>query len=254
MAKEMINDVIDSRLFDIKYIGCDASFGSDHTFLDSLPESVYYFASVRENENIFRSMPKVATPENAPGRGGRFKHPRSAEEPIAVKTILDDESVPWVKRVIAVGTKGPVSAEVKCLRCVTSRKENRLFMPKAEIWVYIRKHEDGTIKYFISNLPEDTDISLLDKLAAARWSIEQCFQECKSYLGMAHYETRSYQAWHRHMLFIMIAHLFVTILRDFLKKIRGYHHAYGSFHYCFLDSDSLESQTDSDDCSLSPSA
>jgi len=254
MAKEMINDVIDSRLFDIKYIGCDASFGSDHTFIDGLPESVYYFASVRENEYIFRNMPEVVTPENASGRGGRFKHPRSVEEPVAIKTIIDDDSVPWVKRVISVGTKGPISSEIKCLRCVSSRKVNRLFMPKAEIWVYIRKYEDGTIKYFICNMPENTDISLLDKLATARWSIEQCFQECKSYLGMAHYETRSYQAWHRHMLFVLIAHLFVTILRGFLKKIRGSHYADGSFHHCFLDSDSLESQTDLNDCSLSATA
>ena len=238
----------------IKYIGCDAAFGSDHTFLDSLPESVYYFASVRENEYIFRNMPKVVIPENSPGKGGRFKHPRSAEEPVAIKTILDDDSVPWVRRVISMGTKGPVSAEVKCLRCVSSRKENRLFMPKAEIWVYIRKHEDGTIKYFLSNLPPDTDFSLLDKLATSRWSIEQCFQECKSYLGMAHYETRSYQAWHRHMLFVMIAHLFVTILRDFLKKIRCSHYAYDPFRHCFTDSDPFKSQTDFNDCSLSTTA
>jgi len=91
-------------------------------------------------------------------------------------------------------------------------------MPKTEIWVYIRKHEDGKIKYFVSNMPRDVSLAELDRLAIARWSIEQCFQESKSYLGMTHYETRSFQAWHRHMLFVMIAHLFITVLRQFLKK------------------------------------
>jgi len=249
MAKEMVNDVINSKRFPIKYIGCDAVFGSDHTFLDSLPESVYYFAAVRENEYIFRTMPKVVIPEN--GKGKHFKYPRSEEQPIAIKTIIDDDSVSWVKRTISIGTKGPISAEIKCLRCVSSRTVNRLFVPKAAIWVYIRKYEDGTIKYFVSNMPEDTDISLLDKLATARWSIEQCFQECKSYLGMAHYETRSYHAWHRHMLFVMIAQLFVTILRDFLKKIRCSHYADGSFYHCFTYSDSHQSENGLDDCSLS---
>lgn len=67
-------------------------------------------------------------------------------------------------------------------------------------------------------MPCDTEISELDRLAASRWSIEQCFQERKSYLGMSHYETRSYQAWHRHMLLVMIAQLFITVLRVFLKK------------------------------------
>ena len=40
MAKEMINTVIKSQLFEVQCVGCDASFGSDHTFLDSLPETM----------------------------------------------------------------------------------------------------------------------------------------------------------------------------------------------------------------------
>jgi hypothetical protein len=71
-AKEMVNDIIQSRLFEIRCVGCDASFGSDHTFLDRLPESTYYFASVRENERVFRNMPQVSTPENS-GRGGAIQ-------------------------------------------------------------------------------------------------------------------------------------------------------------------------------------
>ena len=122
LAKEMMKSIIDSQLFEIECIGCDASFGSDHTFLDNIPESLHYFAAVRENEYLFRKMPIVTTPENNKGRGGRFKHPRATEEPIAISTIIDDETVPWVKRIIAEGAKGPIIAEVKSLRCVASRK------------------------------------------------------------------------------------------------------------------------------------
>jgi SRSO17 transposase len=251
MAKEMISDVIESRLFEVQCVGCDASFGSDHTFLDSLPESVYYFASVRENEYIFREMPPVTVPKNTSGKGGRFKHPRSSEQPVSIKTIESDESVPWVKRSVAEGAKGPVIAEIKCLRCVSCRTENRLFMPKSEIWVYIRKYEDGTVKYFVSNLPSDACIPELDGFATARWSIEQCFRECKSYLGMAHYETRSYPAWHRHMMFVAIAQLFVTVLRTFIKKTRKYHDADGPLYYCLTDTDSHKPEFGADDYPLS---
>lgn len=251
MAKEMIGDVIGSQSFEVQCVGCDASFGSDHTFLDSLAETMHYFASVRENEYIFREMPQVVIPENASSKGGRFKHPRSELLPVNIKTIVNDGSVPWIKRAISEGSKGPVIAEIKCLRCVSCRKENRLFMPKSEIWVYIRKHEDGTIKYFVSNLPSDASISELDRLATARWSIEQCFQECKSYLGMTHYETRSYQAWHRHMLFVMIAQLFVTALRRSLKKIRSHHDADGSLYHCVADPDSHAIGLGLDDRALS---
>jgi SRSO17 transposase len=84
-------------------------------------------------------------------------------------------------------------------------------------------------------MPEDASMDELDKMATARWSIEQCFQECKGYLGMTHYEIRSYRAWHRHMLFVMIAHLFVTVLRQFLKKIRGGHDSDGFIYHRFTD-------------------
>jgi SRSO17 transposase len=135
-----------------------------------------------------------------------------------VKEIANDASISWIRRTIAEGAKGPVIAEIKCLRCISCRTENTFLMPKLEIWLYIRKYDNGVIKYFISNMPNGTEISELDRLATARWSIEQCFQECKSHLGMTHYETRSYPAWHRHMLLVMIAQLFVTNLRHYFKK------------------------------------
>jgi hypothetical protein len=196
-------------------------------------------------------MPQISIPENASGKGGRFKHPRSFEQPINIKKIIDDETIPWVKRSVAEGAKGLIVAEIKCLRCVSCRKENRLFVPKSEIWVYIRRHEDGTIKYFVSNMPYNTSIVELDRLATARWSIEQCFQECKSYLGMAHYETRSYQAWHRHMRMVMIVQLFVTVLRRLLKKIRKHHNADGSLHHCFTNSYSHKTGLGAEDYTLS---
>ena len=252
MAKEMINNIIENQLFNINCIGCDASFGSDGTFLDNIPDDMNYFASVRKNEHIFREMPEVVIPENISGNsGGKFKHPRSKERPVHIKTIIDDESIPWVKRAISEGTKGPIIAEVKSLRCISCRKENRLFVPKAEIWVYIRKHEDGTIKYFVSNMPADTIISELDRLATARWSIEQCFQECKSYLGMTHYETRSYPAWYRHMQLVMIAQLFVTVLRNSFKKTDNTYNADDTLHNCIANTDSNTSGIGGNDYSLS---
>jgi len=251
IAKKAISDVLESRQFEIGCVGCDASFGSDHTFLDGLPEKIHYFASVRENEYIFKERPKIVMPENLSQKGGRFKYPRAQEQPIAVKAITNDESIPWVKRSVAEGAKGSVIAEVKCLRCASCRKENRLFMPKAEIWIYIRKHEDGKIKYFVSNLPSDTNMEELDKFATARWSIEQCFQECKSFLGMTHYETRSYQAWHRHMLLVMIVQLFVTILRNCLKKTNPSHNANDSLYCRLTNTNSNPFKVGSDDRSLS---
>ena len=83
------------------------------------------------------------------------------------------------------------------------------------------------IKYAFSNAPADIKRKDLDKASTLRWPIEQCFEECKSYLGMADYETRSWPAWHRHMLYVFIAHLFTLELRLKFKKNANFDHATG---------------------------
>lgn len=90
--------------------------------------------------------------------------------------------------------------------------------PGDEIWLYLRKYADEEIKYFVCNAPADLPVEELDRAATLRWPIEQCFEECKSNLGMADYECRSYQGWVRHMLFVMITHLFATQIREMFKK------------------------------------
>lgn len=52
----------------------------------------------------------------------------------------------------------------------------------------------------LCNAPEDTPMEVLNRVATMRWPIEQCFEECKSHLGMGHVEARSYKAWPTHVV------------------------------------------------------
>jgi SRSO17 transposase len=55
-------------------------------------------------------------------------------------------------------------------------------------------------------------------------TIERCFEEGKTELGMAHYEVRKYPGWHHHMLTTMLAHFFLWRLKVRLgKKSPGAH-------------------------------
>jgi SRSO17 transposase len=72
--------------------------------------------------------------------------------------------------------------------------------------------------YYISNAPEDTDKNEFYQVLTMRWTIEQCFKDGKKYLGMDHYEHRSWPAWHRHMLFVFLAMYFLHQLRNRYKK------------------------------------
>jgi len=51
-----------------------------------------------------------------------------------------------------------------------------------------------------------------------RWPVETCFEEAKSSLGMATYQTRSWCGWHHHMTLVILAHHFLVRLQLTHKK------------------------------------
>ncbi|QDV37450.1 hypothetical protein ElP_53890 [Tautonia plasticadhaerens] len=63
-----------------------------------------------------------------------------------------------------------------------------------------------------------TDDALPVLVACSRFRVEEFFEDCKGYLGMAQYETRSWVGWHHHMTLVGLAHLFVTLTRMRLEK------------------------------------
>jgi len=213
LASELLKGVDASGLFQAKWIGCDSFFGSGKDFLDSIPEGRYYFADVHANTSVWRVRPQVAMPE--PKRTGRPpSKPKRSHPPVAVSRLAADDSIPWERVILGEGSKGPIITDVKALRVVECRDN----LPGRDVWLYIRRYQDGRIKFSLSNAPADIPKNELHQAATLRWPIEQCFEECKSYLGMGHCESRSWNAWHQHMLFVMIAHLFVLEVRQRFKK------------------------------------
>jgi len=53
--------------------------------------------------------------------------------------------------------------------------------------------------YWLSNLPADTPIAGLVRLAKVRWRIEHDYRELKHGLGLDHFEGRSWAGWHHHV-------------------------------------------------------
>jgi SRSO17 transposase len=82
-------------------------------------------------------------------------------------------------------------------------------------------HEPEPTDYWISNLPENTPIKTLVRLAKIRWRIEHDYRELKTGLGLTHFEGRSFTGWHRHVTLVAAAHLFLTELRLTSPKAHG---------------------------------
>jgi len=227
IALDLINKIIKTGLFPAKWIGCDATFGADSHFLKSLPEQVYYFASIRSNTKVFLEKPEVGIPPYK----GRGPHPKKnkllpAQAQVqTVATIAQSHVCSWTPVLLAEGAKGAIVAEVARLRVYPSHDG----LPADScLWLFLRKTAEGQIKYAFSNAPEAMPLSQMCKAATMRWPIEQCFQDGKDQLGMDQYEHRSWPAWHRHMIYIFLALHFLLRLRIQYKKNSSPHTASGT--------------------------
>jgi hypothetical protein len=109
--------------------------------------------------------------------------------------------------VLGIGAKGPIIVKDKCIKVVDIRDG----MPRKDVWQYVSKLEDESLKYALCN--GSMDATMEEIPALMRWSIGQCFHECKQYLGMDHYEVRYWPGLRRHMLFTVVSQLFLAKLR-----------------------------------------
>ena len=122
----------------------------------------------------------------------------------------------WRALKVREGAIGPLVFEFAAVR-VWAVRHRRAGPP---IWLLIRRslEAEPEVKYYVSNGDAATPLGVLALVACSRHRVEEFFEDCKSYLGMAQYETRSYVGWHHHMSLVGLAHLFVTLTRRRLQK------------------------------------
>lgn len=65
-------------------------------------------------------------------------------------------------------------------------------------------------KYFVSNAPPQTDLSLLLKVAFQRAPVEHLFRLAKGEVGLSHFEGRSYVGLMRHMILCQLIVMFLA--------------------------------------------
>jgi SRSO17 transposase len=180
-----------------------------------LPQENYHFASIKSNTRVFLAKPKVGVPSYS-GRGRRPTKRRVTKETVhTVARIARSKKLTWTKVVLAEGAKGPILAKIACLRVYPIQDD----LPKESlVWLFLRRMENGQIKYAFSNAPETMPLAEWCQAATMRWPIEQCFQDGKSEVGQDQYEHRSWPAWHRHMTYVFLAQHFLLRLRLRFKK------------------------------------
>jgi len=225
IAMDLLHETEKAGLFQAKWVGMDSLYGNNKAFLNAIPEKYWYFADIHNDALVWRFEPTFEIPPYK-GVGRKPIKQVATTKPEKASIIANDESIPWRTVRLGDGSKGPVYAQIKCVRVYRAFKMEDGTYESEACWLFIRRREDGETRYSVSNAPEDTKESQLCEASLMRWPIEQCFNEMKDQLGMDHVEARSWTAWHRHMLLVFIAYEFLLDIRLLIvdqKKSPYYH-------------------------------
>ncbi len=196
----------------------DSAYGDGAAFRSGLHErGLEYVLAVSAQLSVYGPEVSFAVPE----RRGRTGRPRSVarpdREPESLRALAERlpaeawQSVPCRTTPAGEEVEG-CFAFVRVVATHPVRNDNQ---PPRWEWLIIEwpEGEEAPSDYWLSNLPEETSLERLARLARLRWTIELDYRQLKGELGLDHYEGRSYPGFHHHCGLVTCAHAFLTLER-----------------------------------------
>jgi SRSO17 transposase len=204
-------------------VAADIAYGDNALFRQGLTAAGWRYAVAVKGATSAYAI--EAIPEIRPYGGlGQPPKPAYPDPPanlrqLAIAHAAGIQPVTWRQ-----GTKtskgNPAAAMTSCFAAIRVRPASRHIAREADrslpaCWLLAEwpPEADEPTDYWLSNLPEDTPIEELARLAKIRWRIEHDYRELKTGLGLAHFEGRSYLGWHRHVTLAVLAQAFCTMIR-----------------------------------------
>ena len=165
-----------------RWVTGDEHFGNTPVLLDRIADAgLAYFMEVPHNVRVWAARPPTAVPP-ATGRKGhpftRLRLAPGAPAPVRVDALA--AALPpraWQVAQIQEGGKGPLVAEIACVRAVAVRDG----LPGPAVWLVLRRALDATreLKAYLCNAAADTPPETLVWLLGLRWPVEQAIKEAK---------------------------------------------------------------------------
>jgi SRSO17 transposase len=221
LAATMLQALVREGLLPFKYIVADCLYGNSPAFLDAVDAcvGVTTLLAIPADTRCWLQRPPTADKTYRYQGAVRTKRVVVSPETAPCSVAAVAASLPashWYQRTVSEGTKGPITYAFARQR-VTLCKED---LPERPVWLVMKRTlgAEPISTYYSSNAPVSTPWRTLIWLSGVRWAVEQCFEESKTELGMAHYEVRKYPGWHHHILTTMLAHFFVWSVKLRLGK------------------------------------
>jgi SRSO17 transposase len=214
IAAELVRNVAVLDQVRLDWVVADSEYGRAGHFLDELEAlGQRYVLEVPVTWVFWTADPAGSVPAYS----GRGRKPTAARRDAARTAAEIAQGLPpsaWEALRVREGASGPLVFEFAAVRVWGVRHRK----PGPPSWLLIRRSlgTEPELKYYISNA--ETPLTTLALVACTRCRVEELLEDCKSYLGMAQYETRSWVGWHHHMALVALAHLFATLVRKRLKK------------------------------------
>jgi SRSO17 transposase len=218
IAAQLIRNVAVLGQVELDWIVGDSEYGRAGHLLDELELlEQRYVLEVPKTSVFGPADPAGSIPEYS-GRGRKPSAPRRDAAGTVVAIAHELPASAWKPLQVRDGAVGPLVFEFAAIRVWGLRHRK----PGPPSWLLIRRSlgSEPELKFYVSNAGAATPLSTLALVACTRCRVEEFLEDCKSYLGMTQYETRSWVGWHHPMTLVGLAHLFVTLVQRRLKKKR----------------------------------
>jgi len=202
-------------------ISADAGYGNSTEFRTGLAErQLSFVVGIQGTTAVWADQGDLAPPRRA-GRGRPPLEPIDAGAPLSVAAL--SQSWPqesWQRVTWREGTKGAMTSRFAAARVLPSHSYQHGGAKEESCWLLVEwpEGEETPTKFWLANLPADTDLLSLVRFAKIRWWIEQGYQQLKDELGLDHYEGRSWQGWHHHVTLTMLAFGYLVLESLYRKK------------------------------------
>jgi len=198
-----------------RWVTADEIYGEAGFFRQQVAEAgLGYVLAVPVNTPVWVRRPRLEPPQQKTGGRPRRKTRLAPQAQPARRVgalVAGWGPRRWTRLEVAPGEKGPRVYDWARQRVVESQQG----LPGRTVWLLARRAvgQPSELAYYLCHAPRGTALVTMAQVAAARWGIEQGFQEAKGQTGLDQYQVRFWHSWYRHITLSLLAHAWLASVR-----------------------------------------